>query len=440
MSDASSVPMFDPELAQQLVERAKAEGVKLTGPGGLLGDLTKRVLEAGLEGEMDGHVGYAKHTVEGRNGANSRNGTRTKTVITDVGPVEIEVPRDRDGTFEPALVRKHQRRLGGVDDMVLSLSAKGLTTGEISAHLAEVYGASVSKDTVSRITDRVIDEAFLTWHPEAFALDGAKMAARLKARRDQLTEVAEVFFEHLNHEVDILGSTQDDRFDVWFGGDGSVRVAVRGKDPEPYFDRTFDPRETRELRLYALEGKDALVVHGTPRGSIDIRFVGGEGKDTVSSAAGQTSARDIRVYDSEDGATIDPAITVRDERSNQAHLNQYDRAENHEPNLLSFIPGLLINADDGFYLGGLVTLDVHGYKKSPFAARHTLAVHFATATLGATLDYHGLFPQSADLLDQQLDISLKSQTYTRNFFGYTNQVSDSGEAPTMKGCARGRPR
>ena len=158
MSDASSVSMFDPELAQQLVDRAKAEGVKLTGPGGLLGDLTKRVLEAGLEGEMDGHVGYAKHTVEGRNGANSRNGTRTKTVITDVGPVDIEVPRDRDGTFEPAIVRKHQRRLGGVDDMVLSLSAKGLTTGEISAHLAEVYGASVSKDTISVITDRVLGE------------------------------------------------------------------------------------------------------------------------------------------------------------------------------------------------------------------------------------------------------------------------------------------
>lgn len=158
MSEASSVSVIDQELAQQLVDRAKSEGVKLTGPGGLLGDLTKRVLEAGLEGEMDGHLGYAKHTVEGRDGGNSRNGTRTKTVITDVGPVDIEVPRDRDGTFDPMIVRKHQRRLGGVDDMVLSLSAKGLTTGEISAHLAEVYGASVSKDTVSAITDRVLGE------------------------------------------------------------------------------------------------------------------------------------------------------------------------------------------------------------------------------------------------------------------------------------------
>jgi transposase-like protein len=148
----------DEELAQQLVDRAKAEGVKLTGPGGLLGDLTRRVLEAGLEGEMDGHLGYAKHAVEGRDGGNSRNGTRTKTMITDVGTVDIEIPRDRDGTFDPKMVREHQRRLGGVDDMVLSLSAKGLTTGEISAHLAEVYGTSVSKDTISAITDRVLGE------------------------------------------------------------------------------------------------------------------------------------------------------------------------------------------------------------------------------------------------------------------------------------------
>ena len=156
MSEASTV--VDQELAQQLVERAKAQGVNLTGPGGLLGDLTKRVLEAGLEGEMDSHLGYAKHAVEGRDRGNSRNATRTKTMITDVGPVDIDVPRDRDRAFEPQIVRKHQRRLGGVDDMVLSLSAKGLTTGEISAHLAEVCGASVSKDTISAITDRVVGE------------------------------------------------------------------------------------------------------------------------------------------------------------------------------------------------------------------------------------------------------------------------------------------
>jgi putative transposase len=145
-------------LAEQLVERARSEGLNLVGPDGLLAGLTKRVLEAGLEAEMSEHLGCDKHDPQGRNGENSRNGTRTKTVITDVGPVEITVPRDRDGTFDPQLVRKRQRRLDGVDAMVLSLCAKGLTTGEIQAHLAEVYGTDVSRETISKITDAVVAE------------------------------------------------------------------------------------------------------------------------------------------------------------------------------------------------------------------------------------------------------------------------------------------
>jgi putative transposase len=110
-----------------------------------------------LDGELTDHLGYDKHDPVGKNGENSRNGVRAKTVLTDVGPVEVSVPRDRDGSFEPTIVRKRQRRLSGVEDLVLSLSAKGLTTGEISAHLAEVYGAEVSRQTISTITDKVME-------------------------------------------------------------------------------------------------------------------------------------------------------------------------------------------------------------------------------------------------------------------------------------------
>ena len=149
--------LVDQKVVAELVARAGAEGVSLTGEGGLLQQLTKLVLESSLQGEMDAHLGYGKHDPAGRTGGNSRNGRRSKTVLTQAGPVEVDVPRDRDGSFEPVIVRKRQRRLDGVDGMVLSLSAKGLTTGEISAHLAEVYGASVSRDTISAITDRVLD-------------------------------------------------------------------------------------------------------------------------------------------------------------------------------------------------------------------------------------------------------------------------------------------
>src|SRR5215831_15966966 len=150
-------PTAEQKLAEELVARAREQGVSLTGPEGLLKQLTKTVLETALNQEMTEHLGHEKHgqPVAG----NVRNGTRAKTVLTEAsGQVGIEVPCDRQGTFEPQIVKKRQRRLTGVDEIVLSLYAKGLTTGEISAHFAEIYGASVSKETISRITDKVVEE------------------------------------------------------------------------------------------------------------------------------------------------------------------------------------------------------------------------------------------------------------------------------------------
>ena len=137
------------ELAERLLQQAKEQGVSLVGPGGLLGQLTKNVLETALDAELTEHLGHEHGGAP--IGENMRNGTRTKTVLTEIGPVEIEVPRDRDGSFEPVIVPKRKRRLDGVDQIVLSLTARGLTTGEIAAHFDEVYGAKVSKDTMSSV-------------------------------------------------------------------------------------------------------------------------------------------------------------------------------------------------------------------------------------------------------------------------------------------------
>lgn len=126
--------------------------------GGLLSGLTKQVLETALEEEMADHLGNDKHDPVGRNGQNSRNGTGSKTVLSDIGPVELDVPRDRAGTFEPRIVTKRPRHLDGVDQIVLSLTARGLTTGEVAAHFADRYDAQVSRDTISRITDKMIGE------------------------------------------------------------------------------------------------------------------------------------------------------------------------------------------------------------------------------------------------------------------------------------------
>ncbi|MFJ7640756.1 IS256 family transposase, partial [Peribacillus sp. NPDC097225] len=156
----STPPSAEEAAAAELVRLAREQGLSLTGPDGLLKQFTKTVLETALNEEMTEHLGHDKNQANpDRASTNIRNGTRSKTVLTEsTGQVPIEVPRDREGTFEPQIVKKRQRRLNGVDEIVLSLYAKGLTTGEISAHFAEIYGASVSKETISRITDKVIEE------------------------------------------------------------------------------------------------------------------------------------------------------------------------------------------------------------------------------------------------------------------------------------------
>jgi transposase-like protein len=151
-------PMVDEELADQLLGKAQAEGVELPGPDGLLSQVTKAVLERALAEEMTGHLGYEKHDPAGRGSGNSRNGTTPKTVLTEVGAVDLAVPRDRGGTFEPQIVRKGQTRLKGFNERIIALYARGMTTRDIRAHLREMYDVEVSPDLISRVTDAVIDE------------------------------------------------------------------------------------------------------------------------------------------------------------------------------------------------------------------------------------------------------------------------------------------
>jgi putative transposase len=158
-SSAAAEPAgLDVRIAQELIEQARAQGVSLVGPGGLLAQVTKTVLQTALDTEMAEHLGYAKGDPAGRGRGNHRNGSSAKTVHTEVGPVRLEIPRDRAGSFEPQIVPKHSRRVGGFDEAIISLYAKGLTTGEIQAHLAEIYGTDVSRDLISRVTDAVVDE------------------------------------------------------------------------------------------------------------------------------------------------------------------------------------------------------------------------------------------------------------------------------------------
>jgi putative transposase len=142
----------------ELIERADDGGVALTGEGGFLPELVKAVLERGLAAELSGHLGYEKGDRAGYGSPNSRNGSTPKTVQSEVGPLPLEVPRDRNSSFEPRLVPKGERRLRGLDDVIISLYAGGMTVRDIQHHLARTFGTELSHDTISNITDAVLEE------------------------------------------------------------------------------------------------------------------------------------------------------------------------------------------------------------------------------------------------------------------------------------------
>ena len=150
--------MLSPQAIGSLLADAEAAGTAIDGPDGLLAKMTKAVLERALDVEIADHLGYEPGDPAGNGSGNSRNGHGRKTVHTTAGPVELQVPRDRNGSFDPVIVPKRKRRPGNVEDMILSLYARGLSTRGITAHLAEVYDASVSAATISRVTDVVAEE------------------------------------------------------------------------------------------------------------------------------------------------------------------------------------------------------------------------------------------------------------------------------------------
>ncbi len=145
------------EVIDALLAGASTEE-EIAGPGGLLAQLTKRLVERAMEVELTDHVGYEPHQEPPGGAGNTRNGTTPKTLICEHGKVGIDAPRDRDGSFAPKIVKKRQRRFVGFDDKILALYSRGLSTRDIEAHLAEIYGVKVGRDLISRVTDAVMDD------------------------------------------------------------------------------------------------------------------------------------------------------------------------------------------------------------------------------------------------------------------------------------------
>jgi putative transposase len=204
------------EWAEELVARARAEGVELTGDDGLLTAMIRQVLQTGLEVELSDHLGYEPHDPAGRGSGNSRNGSYSKTVTTDIGDVDLRMPRDRNGSFDPQTVPKHQRRLEGLAGSVISLYAKGMTMGDIQAHLLEIYGTEISRETISKITDRIVEEMLAWQHGPLDRIYPVLLidAIVIKVRDSQVANrpVYVVIGVNMDGERDVLG--------LWLGPTG----------------------------------------------------------------------------------------------------------------------------------------------------------------------------------------------------------------------------
>jgi putative transposase len=183
---------IDPKILDELL-KSYAKPEDLLGEGGIVEQLTKALIERALQGELTHHLGYEKHSVEGYGSGNSRNGASRKTLKGKKGKIEVEVPRDRTGEFEPQLIKKNQRRFDGFDEKIISLYARGMTVREIQGHLEELYGIEVSPGLISSVTDEVLDEV-KAWQSRPLEkvypilwLDGLRVSVNQEGRVSQRT-------------------------------------------------------------------------------------------------------------------------------------------------------------------------------------------------------------------------------------------------------------
>lgn len=352
------------------------------------------------------------------------------------------IPRDRDQAcahydgaflFIARLALPEIRRLRPFDENIgditwLTYNAKPVDALLMNTITKERW-MSIATDVQASITDEVIAEGMSTWPRAAYDLHGRTIEIQLRKRRDQLLEAAEDYFEQVNEALDVLASEKDDLLELTYESDERVTLRIRrkkdGDGAKPFFERSFVPGQTEEVRIYALDGEDELVVRGEPHSRIDFRFVGGTDLDRVRAVNAtdndSVSASAVAIYDRPGGIEVDESIRVDDERSGDPYRNQYDFDDpHHEPVRFGGLPTFLFNADDGLLVQAGANFTLSGFKRTPYASTHSVSGAVATTTAGARASYRGHFPNTVGGLDQELLIAGTTPLYTRNFFGFTS--------------------
>jgi len=273
----------------------------------------------------------------------------------------------------------------------------------------------------SALTDEVIESAINQWPQEIAGLHGEEIIKKLKARREKLTDYALNHYYFLSEAVNVVGSNKHELFEVEYMEKGDVKVTVfktkkEGTIDKKIFERKFVNGETREVRLYGLDGNDAFKFSGDNPSKIKVRVISGEGKDLLSSVAGNKPL----VYDNREGITIEAQSRFKDKRSDDPAVNEYNRKE-FKYNLLAPLITANYNIDDGMFLGGGFLATTHGFRKDPFKTRHLFLGSYAINTSSFNFKYNGQYTQLIRQWNGEVDLDVKSPNFVNNFFGLGNE-------------------
>ncbi len=285
---------------------------------------------------------------------------------------------------------------------------------------------NAAEELKNSLTDEVIEEAISQWPPTIFELHGEEIIAKLKSRREKLTQYAIDHYLFLAKEVDVVGSNKHEHFKAERLANGDVTVTVRkmnkeGDKKKELFQRTFKYDETNEIRLYGLDGNDEFEIEGESKRGIKIRIIGGEGEDELdddSKVAGW-GKRNI-FYDTKEDNKLKLNTESKNKLSDNPSVNDYNRKAFKYNVLMPLIMGNF-NPDDGLFLGGGFSYTHHGFRKEPFKSKHKVVGSYALNTSSYNFNYKGIFTDVIGHWDIETDVIFNVPNFVNNFFGMGNE-------------------
>ncbi|MEO0470097.1 MAG: BamA/TamA family outer membrane protein [Bacteroidota bacterium] len=353
------------------------------------------------------------------------------------------IPRDRDQVFSvvngfiPKLVTsvfglnflhnfsENTKDLEGLNDHARFFDRTFLT------ELDRTDWDRISREMQGQLTDSLLEAALRLWPDTLYALNGQHILPILKARRDNLHDMAMRYYPQLAHTVEILGSNKRDRFDVIRQEKDEVRIILRrinkvGEAKDTLYDRHFYLSETKEIRLYGFQHDDQFVLSGTAEKGSMIRIVGGGGMETFDDQSRLADGRRTFFYDQPQDSLIHFGEGTRDRTRDIESINSYQR-ESYRHNKSGPSAQISYNVDDGLFLGLGFKKEIHGFRKEPFQEQQSLMLNYAAATNNLTLRYDATFTDVLGRFDLYLHARGRNPSNTINYFGLGNETSKDRE-------------